>query len=248
MIENTLKELGFSDKKNALYLAILQTGSASAAELAAVAGIKRTTAYDILDELYKENLVTVTFSGKKRLFTAEHPDHVKLLIENKLQAVKKSMPLLYELFNNNIGERPKIRFYEGVSGIKKVHNELLNIKSKEYFYIGSISSMINTLGKEHLDNFVKQRIRKGIWANAIRARNQEVNSSLLDAGKQNLRRVRYLPTLPSENLSNLLLFDNKVGVCSSTGENYAIIIESQDLHKTLKVIWDCLWNYASEKA
>lgn len=244
MNTHELKQIGFSEKKAALYMAVLHSGSGSVAELANTAGIKRTTAYDILDELCRENLVTVSFSGKKRIFVAEPPENLNVLVERQTKSVNRLLPSLKEIFYSNT--RPRVRYYEGIEGLKKVHDELLAVKSKEYFYFGSMRGFVDAMGKEYIDDFIQKRIRKKIWANALRIRNQEIDEPLTVAGETNLRRVRYLSKPLYDDVANLTLFEDKIGICSTSSENYALVIESREMYTILRFIWDCLWENAEE--
>ena len=68
----------------------------------------------------------------------------------------------------------------------------------------------------------------------------------MQPGPQHLRRVRYLPQSISENVAELILYDNKIAVHSTIKENYAVTIESRELFILLKTIWDCLWAVSIE--
>ena len=245
MVEEELKKLGFSEKKIALYRALLQAGSGSATELAEAAKVKRTTAYDILDELYQDKLVTLTFEGKKRLFTAEPPENLQVLIQEKLAAVDRVLPGLKELYNKN-QKKARVRFYEGTAGLRYVHDELLKVKSKEYFYFGSMSSFEDSLGKEYLQDFINRRIRKKIWSNAIRIRSHELADPITHAGPENFRRVRYISKPLKGVVANLTIFDGKVAICSSSHENFAMIIESEEMFTILRFLWDYIWDLAEK--
>jgi HTH-type transcriptional regulator, sugar sensing transcriptional regulator len=243
MIKEELKKLGFGEKKTALYMALLQVGSGSAASLASTAGIKRTTAYDILEELCRDKLATVTFAGKKRIFTIEPPENLQLIIERQISAVDKVIPGLKELYNRN-SKKARIRFYEGTEGLRYVHDELLKVKSKEYFYFGSMLAFEDALGHDYLEYFIHKRIRKRIWSNAIRIRSHELIDPITLAGEENYRRVRYISKALSTKVANLTLFDGKIAISSSSHENYAMIIESSEMFTILKFLWDYIWELA----
>ena len=245
MLSDELFRLGFSDKKAALYLAILEMGMGSASELANAAGIKRTTVYDLLDELTDDRLVSITFNGNKRNFTAEPPENLQHLAMERLQVVDQILPGLKELFRSNM-QLPRIRYYEGVEGIRYVHEELLKVKSREYFYFGSITGFVDALGREYLENFVRRRICRKIWSNAIRIRTHEIDSPDLLPGNDNYRRVKYLSRSLPDNVANLTLYDGKIAICATSHENYAMIVESQEMFTILKLVWDCMWDAAEQ--
>jgi sugar-specific transcriptional regulator TrmB len=245
MLENDLRHIGFSEKKAALYKALLTHGRGTAAELATAAKLKRTTAYDILEELTTEHLVAMTFVGNKRVFVAEPPENLQQLIERQVRTVDQIMPGLKELFYHN-SPRPRVRYFEGSEGIRYVHEELLKLKKKEYFYFGSITGFVDALGRDYLESFVRRRISRRIWSHALRIRSQEIDSPYMLPGDENYRRVRYLSRSLGDNVANLTLYDGKIAICSTSHENYAMIIESGEMYMILKLVWDCMWDTAEE--
>jgi sugar-specific transcriptional regulator TrmB len=245
MLENELQQLGFSEKKAALYKALLTQGRGTAAELAASARLKRTTAYDLLEELTNEHLAAMTFAGNKRVFIAEPPENLQQFIDRQLHTIDRIMPGLKELFYHN-SPRPRIRYFEDAEGIRHVHEELLKVKSKEYFYFGSITGFVDALGRDYLESFVRRRIRRRIWSHAIRIRTHEIDSPYMTPGDDNYRRVRYLTRSLGDNVANLTLYDGKIAICSTSHENYAMIVESREMYTILKLIWDCMWDAAEE--
>lgn len=245
MNADDLMRIGFGAKQSALYLVLLEQGKGTAAELARSAGIKRTTAYDLLGELEEQKLVAVTFSGRRRIFAAEPPENLQRLIDRQKSVLDQLLPSLNDMFYRH-GERPRVRYYEGVEGIRYVHEELLKVKAGEYFYFGSMQGFRNALGEDYLVDFIRRRIRRKIWSNALRIRAREIDDPLAAAGDNNYRRVRYLTRPLVGEVANLTLYDNKIAVCSSAGENYGMIIESREMHAILKLIWDCLWASAEE--
>jgi HTH-type transcriptional regulator, sugar sensing transcriptional regulator len=245
MLDEELAKLGFGDKKIALYRALLESGGGSAADLARTAGVKRTTAYDILDELYRDRLATVTFAGKKRIFTAEPPENLQSLVEQQMAAVDRVLPGLKELYSKH-ENRARVRFYEGVDGLRSVHDELLKVESGEYFYFGSMSSFEGSMGKAYMQDFIAQRIRKKIWSNAIRIRGHELADPITHGGDENYRRVRYISKPLQEDVASLTLFDGKVAICSSSRENFGMVIESGEMFTILRFLWDYIWDLAEE--
>ena len=59
-IQQTLKNLGFSDNEAIIYMATLETGVAAAQDIAEKAELKRTTTYSVLEALVKRGFVLKT--------------------------------------------------------------------------------------------------------------------------------------------------------------------------------------------
>lgn len=80
--------LGFSEKEARVYLASLESGSASVADIAERAGVKRSTAYVMLKSLAARGLVGPAANGKKSDVCALHPQRVLEMIEEEKKAVE----------------------------------------------------------------------------------------------------------------------------------------------------------------
>ncbi|MCP4297106.1 MAG: hypothetical protein GY786_16000 [Proteobacteria bacterium] len=240
-LKEILSSIGLGEKKADVYLALMELGTASVLEISKKAGIKRPTVYDILEDLCHKNLVTQTFSGKKRKFTAENPSRLKQIPRQQEEQIEQMLPQLDALFNLS-PQKPKLKYYQGVEGVRYVNDDVLTVRNKEYFYFGSSQNMLQILGEEYLENYVKKRIEKGIWSYAIRIKNDESNFAYLGAGDHMLRKVRFLPDPVVENIVALYIYDNKIAIISSQKECYGLIIESQELATLLKAMWKTIWS------
>ncbi|HDQ23105.1 MAG TPA: hypothetical protein ENN28_04020 [Candidatus Uhrbacteria bacterium] len=245
-IKQKLEEIGLTGKKADVYLAILQLGKATVVQIAKKAQIKRPTTYDILEDLIAKNLISQSFSGKKRYFVAEPPKALKSLVKQQEQKIDQLMPELTSLFNIN-PHKPKIRYFEGREGIVQIYEEILKMETKEQFYIGSIQEMVDVLGRDYMESWVKRRIKAKIISHAIRIKSKEMPIGEWSAGKEYLRELKFFPANIKEDITNLIIFDNKVAIVSGLAEGYGVIIESKELATTLKYIWRVVWGVSKSK-
>lgn len=137
-----LKKIGLSENEAEVYIALLELGSATAQEIAAKSGIKRTTIYVQIEALMKMGLVTSfekeMSKGKapKTYFRAEDPEHLKNIVENeKRQAVYRCKIL---------GNLEDIKFQDG---------ELSEIKWVSLSDIGQLQ--MKDVYKKSLNKFFK---------------------------------------------------------------------------------------------
>jgi HTH-type transcriptional regulator, sugar sensing transcriptional regulator len=240
-----LVELGLGKKASAAYLALLRLGAGTAAEIAVEAKIQRPTAYDILGELENANLVTRSFLNGKKVFVAEEPAKLADLPRRQLSRIESVLPELNALFDSG-PVKPRIRYYEGIEGIKTVSEDILTVSTKEYFWFGSIREILDVTGREYQRDWVKRRIAKGIWSNCVRVRQKEAADDFLKQGAKNLRRLRYFPKPIVEDTVALYIYDYKIAVTSALKESYGLIIESRELAVLLKALWDITWSIADE--
>ncbi len=241
-----LVKLGFGEKKAELYLALLRQGGGSAAQLAEAAGIKRTTAYELLEELCEENLASFTSVGNRRHFIAEAPDGLDLRLKRQQQVLDRIMPELVQLGQVN-KRMMRVRYFEGVSGSIFVHDEVLRKTRKEYYYFGSMATFRATTTPEYRKEYVAKRIAKGIWSNALLLNDgyAEEYPELLP-GQKNLRRVRYLESSENLSIANTILFEGLIAVYALPQDNYSMIINSENLYNLLMLLWKALWKVSPE--
>lgn len=244
-IIDQLEKLGLNGRQAKVYLALLQLGTGTAIDIAKATRFKHPTVYDVLDVLKERALVTETFEGGRKLFSAEDPNRLRLAEDERRRTLEGLLPDLQALYRGG-SRRPRVRVYVGPEGMEAVDEELLAVKSGEYFYFGGVREMIQNSSEEHLSDYYRKRLERGIWSNAIRIRGEEDDLDYMQSGEQHLRRVRYLPKPILENSAGLYLYDDRVAVISALKENYAMIIESSELSLLVRTIWNCIWEVAEE--
>lgn len=93
MIKDILQKLDFNEKEIDLYLAILQRGKITPADLAKITGINRTTVYSVTKELVKKGVVAEDLGSEIMYLVALPPQDLNLVIkkEEKKLAEKKDL-------------------------------------------------------------------------------------------------------------------------------------------------------------
>lgn len=101
---DTLKKLGFSQKEIDIYLALLQHGKMTPAEVAKITRINRPTVYSVIKDLVKLGIVSEDLGGASRVVSARPVADLTILInrEEKLLETKKI------LVKNAIAELTKV--------------------------------------------------------------------------------------------------------------------------------------------
>ena len=125
-----LETIGLSGKEVLVYLALLELGQATAAKIARMAGINRTTAYDILGSLESKWLVTALGKEPKQEYKAESPDNLIKYQKDRIKRDENYLAMIQELVPelksiHAVGDRPVVRFYEGEEGLRHVYEDTL---------------------------------------------------------------------------------------------------------------------------
>lgn len=83
MHSELLHQLNFSDKEIKIYVAILEHGKITPAQLAKLTGINRTTVYTIAKELMKRGIISEDLGGRSSQLVAQPPKDLENLIKHE---------------------------------------------------------------------------------------------------------------------------------------------------------------------
>lgn len=244
MYKKELIQSGLTEKQAKLYLACLELGKAKVPEIAKKSGIKRTTAYGILDELIELGLVSSSSRGRVKFFFAQEPGTIINVLEGKKKAIENVLPDLNHLFTSH-QLRPRIQFFEGQEGIKRIYEDTLKCRDKKIQQIVRVKDFIDFTGRKFSANYIKKRAENKITSFALHPKSNDVhNETYGQASKEWKRHVRYLPP----NMfyaSMIMIYDFKVAMISTKAENFGFIIESKEFSNTLHAYFDFLWQLGS---
>ena len=242
-IKQILEQLGLEGKKADVYLAALELGSSTVIEIAKKAGIKRTTCYDILMDLEKEGLISETSKGKKRLFVGEDPEKIQRNLKNKERLFSEILPQLQSIHNVR-GSKPKVRFYEGKAGLKEVYEDTLKYKAE---IVGFASDdIIKVMGMEWSMEYLTKRIKSGIWAKAIIPGTEFLDKNFLSKDPEQLRVTKIIDHKKYPFSIEINIYGHNKVALMSAKEEVGLIIEGQEIHNTMKTIFQLIWDLLPE--
>lgn len=242
-IKQTLEQFGLNGKKVDVYLASLELGGASVIDIAKKAGIKRTTAYDVLLDLQRENLVSQTMKGKKRLFFGEDPEKIEKNLQRKEALFSEILPLLKTIHNEK-GKKPKIRFYEGIEGLKECYLDTLKY-SGEILALGS-EHAAKVLSTDWLLSYIHDRVKNGIRLKAIVADSQLVQKEFLSKDQEQLRTSKIIDPKKYPFSIEINIYGHQKVFLMSPNEQIGIIIEGAEIYKTMKSMFELIWDLLPE--
>jgi sugar-specific transcriptional regulator TrmB len=235
-VEIILKNLGFSPNEARIYLASLEMGVASAQDIALKAEIIRTTAYSVLENLALRGIVIKTKEENKNRYYAESPKNLIKRLERFQNQLQAALPELQAIYNKH-ETKPKIVFYEGLEGLKRIYADTIKTGPKEIleYNTSNMFEIFPDLPEEYLSERKKYKIKaKRIapddpnWKKHAKMDAEELSSTIL---------------LPSNEFSipdEINIYGNKVAFISYS-DRIGIIIEGEGIAKTMKKIYDLLW-------
>jgi len=241
MIEKILQNIGLSDKEIKIYLSCLSSGPSSVRRIAEKSGINRGTVYDILKSLQELGLVSYYHKDKHQYFIAEDPAKLQDVLEQKKKQLEKNkkeidsiIPELKSIYNTT-GQKPVVKYYEGVSGIRAVLKDVLTSckQGSKKYYVYSSSTIKQYLYAAY-KSFSTDRITAGIEVQTI---------SIGPGGETRGLDERKWLTKKVSTPTYILIYDNKLAMISvdSANKPIGVIIEDKNIYQTQKIIFEFIW-------
>lgn len=241
-VENNLQTIGFSKKKAKIYLAVLEIGEASVIEIAKKAGLKRTTVYNILPELITEGLIKKSIKNKKKFFFIEDPAIIKTNLEEKMNAVEKSLPEL-KAMQTIIPYKPKITFYEGLGGAKDLYRDTLNSLSPGgtlLSYTG-LTDFYDLIPKDFSRWYIEERAKRKIRIKIITPKSKTTDEWQKNATRE-LREIKIVNNADFKFDGDTEIYGNKIALISYKENFMGVIIESQEISQMQRTAFQLLWD------
>ena len=241
--QQILQSLGLTDKEAAAYLALLKLGQATAYQIAQHTGIKKPTAYLVLDNLLKKEFVLKIPDAKKWRFLAKKPADVYEQEVNKISALRDALPMLTRLAAPTKNPDTDILSFDGLTNIKKgLWYGTKNIKEFDAFY-GAATTASDALLKLILD-WNEELAQKGARSRAIVPDHPSLKRFRKLDEKHN-RIVRVVPYAAYPSDISIEIYHDFVRIFI-IHRPQCIIIQNSDLAKVLRHIFEIVWSVSIE--
>lgn len=240
--KDSLKHIGLNEKEIQIYLSLLELGSSAVLAIAKRSGIKRPTAYLVLQSLVEKGFVSRVIKGKKTFFSPQNPKKLITESELRLKELQEIVPQLEIMFRKR-KERPQIRIFEGREELDRAYDDLFLTKGEAVF-MGT--------NKLSMEAFPKSYQKQDFTPRSSEFRMKE----LIDESKGSLEYanrvrgqyhdVRFIPKklLPFE--ADIGIFGNHTLITSVKKEYFTIDIESKEIARAFRTIFEMMWLSAEE--
>lgn len=242
-IKPILHQFGLNGKKADVYLAALELGGASVTDIAQKAAVKRTTGYDILMDLQAQGLVSQSTKGKRRLFLGEDPEKIRSDLKKKESMFSDILPQLRSIYNSQV-DKPRIRFYEGQKGLLEVYNDSLKYAGEILAYASE--DIVKVLGMEWANNYLKRRVKNRIFYKGIVSRTEFLQKEFLSKDQEQLRTTKLIDSRKYPFSNETMIYGHQKVAITSARDLMGIIIESSEIYRTQKSIFELLWDNLPE--
>jgi len=168
MYEELLREIGLTEGEIRVYIALLKIGTTSTGPLMKQSNISSSKIYLILDRLIERGLVAYSIENDVRVYEANSPDMIMNYLEEKQKKIElqkeKSLQLIKALKKiPKLKKEDEARVYNGINGIKLVHDQLLDELNpdEEYLVICAppeAGKVLRSYWRDHNERRIEKRI------------------------------------------------------------------------------------------
>ncbi len=246
-----LKKIGLSDNEVKVYLALLDSGSASAGSIAKLVGMHRSDVYDTLERLCRKGFACSVKGEKTKNFKVTDVNVCLLALEEKQEELEKQKEQIKGLLPELLGlhglvkESGDVRILRGKLGIKALYEDILR-KKVDYWDMGLFKG--RELMSGYFNNWDKRRISLGIRIRGIMPSERREFYLQKQPGfvnKHPLREWRFLPkeqyTIP---MSLRVYGENVAMTIWAKKEPVVIWISDEDVAHAFNAYFEMLWKIA----
>lgn len=242
-MKSVLQKVGFSEEEAKIYLALLELGEGNLKEISIVSGIPRTSLYGYIGRLIDDGTVQQYMKRGKKVYIPLSPSELINITEKNTAFLKDSAHRLSQLAGA-YPSKPKITYYEGSAGIKRIFKAILDEK-RPFLAITSIDAM-NDIVEYSFDEFINQRIKQHLPVKLITTRSSAA-LRLRETDDAQYRTTRFIPHEYNFQTANYI-FGDKVAIISlKHSRALGTIIQDKAIAHTNQVYFDLIWKMASSQ-
>ena len=240
-----LIHLGFSANEAKIYLAALELGVSPAQRIGDKAGSNRATTYAVLKSLIKKGLITSVNIDSIQHFRAEAPQSILTLFELQQRELEKRKQNAYQIiqrlqvFHNTEGAKPKIRYFERVTGLRAMQAE----------YEMLDEDMIQIVGFDTLKKLYDPSIN-GEHAQELKRKDRHVKTIIVTRDNvshlDQLDNFEYIIVDPDvvSIKGEMTVCGDRVVMFSYSSSIIAVEIQSKEIADTARATLELAWNEA----
>lgn len=241
-----IQNLGLNEKEAVVYLALLESGKASANSISLKSGLKRPTTYVILEQLMKKGFAYKIPRAKKHAFSAVEPEKCALLAKERLNYSLEMLPEI-KAIQKGKEEKTSISFFEGIEGLKEAYSRILkNNKGTECVAFFAHQKNVPEEMKEYWKKLETYFEKNNIQRKVILPDDPSVQSFLKTAlEKSDEIKIKTLPIEKFDSNVSIEVYGDFTFFASHKNMQ-ASLVEDSDIAHTITQIFNYVWEITKE--
>ncbi len=237
-----LETTGFTEKEAQVYLALVELGTGNVTDISKITKLKRSIIYVILEGLMKRGYASELPNLKINTYQATDPTVILSQLKNVAKNFSEMLPMIRTLGSNG-KNKPKISYHDTREAILKIwesmsfEDDIFYVysceRSEQYFpgitdrWAKGYNKKVFPIGNRHLVPNNKNEV--------------EIAQKFLAVGE----RVRFLEDLKGIGM-DFSLYSNKIAITSLEENPFIVVIESEELAKSIRPIFEIAWAKGKE--
>ena len=237
-----LETTGFTEKEAQVYLALVELGTGNVTDISKTTKLKRSIIYVILEGLMKRGYASELPNLKINTYQATDPTVILSQLKNVAKNFSEMLPMIRTLGSNG-KNKPKISYHDTREAILKIwesmsfEDDIFYVysceRSEQYFpgitdrWAKGYNKKVFPIGNRHLVPNNKSEV--------------EIAQKFLAVGE----RVRFLEDLKGIGM-DFSLYSNKIAITSLEENPFIVVIESEELAKSIRPIFEIAWAKGKE--
>ncbi|MFA6991788.1 MAG: hypothetical protein WC269_00695, partial [Candidatus Gracilibacteria bacterium] len=159
--------------------------------------------------------------------------------ERRTNDLRKTLPTLKRLTGETA--HPRVRYFEGLEGIKIIYADTLTSHTEILNY--SNSHEIRARWPNYDKEYIAKRAAKNIFLKEICPDDAE-GEIVQKKDKEYHRKTKLIPHEHFDFTNEINIYDDKVSIVSFKDELIGMIIESTEIAASQRAIFNLLWKFA----
>ncbi len=246
-LKQLLEQLGLENYEPQVYLTALRLGTSPASTIGKKADINRSSTRFTCEQLVKKQLMSISQKANTKLYTAEPPEKLHLLLDIQREALEKkqdqldeSIQELKQIYNPHV-ILPKVTFYEGKDGVIKLYEKILDLKSPidSFEDKGEMETFIG----DYFPKFIKKRVEREIFNRVICPATNEINIST----PKEMRETRTVPVDEFPFSCDIKIAGDTVNIFSfDKNTPLAISINHDEIANNFRLLFQYFWKLLNQ--
>ncbi len=248
MLENILQNLWYKDLEIKIFLCSASLGISPASTIAKKTGIKRTTCYQILEQLCQKRIVKRHLKAKMKFYEAITLDELSAFLKSSINDLQKNYSDLEQnkqdlekLYQKNIWDT-QISFYEWFDDIKLIYDWILDADDNEIYSLTNRDFVMKKHPlKEYWDKYFLRRIVKNKYSYTISSKQEWIPE--IETNENKFRKTLKIPDSEISVYWDIKVSWNTFAIVSQhEWRIFWVTIENEWIAKMFKSLIKEVWN------
>lgn len=239
-LDQKLKEVGFTPNEIKVYLHVLEKGSSTPPQISKATSMPRSNIHYILQNLIEKDVLKKQNKGKRFVYIPNDPSVTLQLADRRRKVMEEIVPDLQALYKKNTN-KPVIKFYEGISEVAHIWEDVLQMKGDKLLAFASIKKLFSLMPESFPARFQKEIKRKGIFFKEILSHQSK---DKVEEAKKNMSpyyEYKILSEKYSDFPTDILVWDDSLALITLSEPVFGVVLINKSLADTYRIQFELMW-------